>query len=108
METHLGLNGTRLKENTQNQVLKAYISLLALWSMEIQIETDFGDKKEKDHGHSQQIKVNNFTVNLWVKRREYLFQSQLIATKTGNALRSIRPYWFELKLWTFGDINSTI
>ena len=27
-------------------------------------------KEEKDHGHSQQIKFNNFTVSLLVKRRE--------------------------------------
>ena len=28
--------------------------------------------KKRDHSHSQQIKVNNFAVSLWVKRRENL------------------------------------
>ncbi len=68
-----------------NQALKAYIglSMLALWSMEIgQMDRNrlkWKVKEEKDYGHSQQIKLNNFTmftVNLWVKRREKRIQSK--------------------------------
>ena len=38
-ETHLGPDGTRLKQNAQAG-LKAYISMLANWSMEIKRERD--------------------------------------------------------------------
>ena len=30
-------------------------------------------KKKEDHGHSQQIKLYNFTVSLWDKRKEVLY-----------------------------------
>ena len=38
-ETHLGPDGTRIKQNSQAR-LKAYISMLANWSMEIKRERD--------------------------------------------------------------------
>ena len=50
------------------------LSMLALWSMEIK-DSRFKERvklKEKDHSHWQQIKLNKFTVSLWVKRRENL------------------------------------
>ena len=57
-ETHLGCDGTRLKQNAQAR-LKAYISMLTNWSMEIkrERETDLKtwDEGKEDHGHSQQI-----------------------------------------------------
>ena len=31
------------------------------------------DKGKEDHGHSQQIKLNNFNVSLWDKREEILY-----------------------------------
>ena len=38
-------------------------------------ETDLKSKDEgkEDHGHSQQIKLGNFTVNLWYKRKKVLY-----------------------------------
>ena len=34
-------------------------------------------KEKEHHGHSQQIKLNNFTVSLWDKRKEIFIQPQL-------------------------------
>ena len=34
--------------------------------------------EEKDHSHLQQIKSNNFSVSLWVKKREKRIQLQLL------------------------------
>ena len=54
--------------------------MLAFWTMEIKVRNRLKGniiKEEKDHSHSQQIKLNNFTVSLWAKRREKLIQSQL-------------------------------
>ena len=31
------------------------------------------EKGKEDHGHSQQIKLNNFTFSLWDKRKEVLY-----------------------------------
>ena len=57
--------------------LKAYISMLALLSVEIDRNRLKWKVKEKDHGHSQQMKLTNFTVSLWVKRREKRIQFHL-------------------------------
>ena len=75
-ETHLGPDGTRLKQNAQAK-LKAYISMLAigLWKSkerETQILKTWDEGKE-DHGHSQQIKLNTFNISLWDKRKEILY-----------------------------------
>ena len=83
VETHLGPDGTRLKQNAQER-LKAYLSMLANWSMEIKRERDTDlktwDEGKEDHGHSQQIKLNNFNISLWDKRKEILYPIS-IATK---------------------------
>ena len=49
--------------------------MLAGWSMKIKRETDLKSRDEgkEDHSHSQQIKLNNFTVSLWDMRREVLY-----------------------------------
>ncbi len=62
-----------------SQSIKTYISMLALWSMEIidRNRLKWKVNEENAHSHSQQIKSNNFTVSLWVKRWEKLNQSQL-------------------------------
>ena len=41
----------------------------------VKTETDLKipDEGKKDHGHSQQIKLNNFAVSLWDKRKEILY-----------------------------------
>ncbi len=71
----MGPDGTSLLKSG----FKSLISMLALWSMEIidRNRLKRNVKEEKDHGHSQHIKANNFTVSLWVKRREKLIQSHL-------------------------------
>ena len=56
--------------------------MLALWFMEIKDRNRLKSKRQedKDHSNSQQIKLNNFTVSLWVKIRENLnpiIESQL-------------------------------
>ena len=38
------------------------------------------DEGKEDHGHSQQIKLNNFDISLWDKRKEILYPIS-IATK---------------------------
>ena len=82
-ETHLGPDGTRLKQNAQAR-LKAYISMLVNWSMEIKRERETDLKTwyagKEDHGHSQQIKLNNSNIILWDKRKEILYPIS-IATK---------------------------
>ena len=73
METHLGPDGTRLKQNAQAR-LQAYLSMLANWCMKMQRERETDLKKwdegKEDHGHSQQIKLNNFTVSLGTRERK--------------------------------------
>ena len=44
--------------------------MLALWSTCMELYQIEVKEKTSIHGHSQQIKLNNFTVILWVKRRE--------------------------------------
>ena len=64
-----------LMEPDSNNMLKpGYKSLrmLAKWSMKIKRENklEFLEmKKKEDHGHSQQIKLYNFTVSLFDKRK---------------------------------------
>ena len=81
VETHLGPDGTRLKQNAQAR-LKAYISIMVNWSMEIkrERETDLKtrDEGKEDHGHSQQIKLNNFNISLWDKRKEILYPISIV------------------------------
>ncbi len=74
-ETHLGPDGSRLEQNAQVRLKNAYISMLALWSMEIVDRNSFmwKLKEEKDHGQSQQIKSNNFIVSLWVKNYDAIY-----------------------------------
>ena len=42
----------------------------------VKTETDLKirDEGKEDHCHSQQIKLNNFAVSLWDKRKEILYQ----------------------------------
>ena len=49
----------------------------------------WGEGKE-DHGHSQQIKLNNFNISLWDKRKEILYPIS-IATKALRVIFSINP-----------------
>ena len=53
-------------------------------------ETDLKiwDEGKEDHDHSQQIKLNNFTVSLWDKRKEILYP---ISTATGGCIMD-QPY----------------
>ena len=62
-ETHLGPDGTRLKQNAQAR-------LKACWpsgSMEIQRERN---RSEHKRWRKRNPKPNNFTVSLWTKRKE--------------------------------------
>ena len=50
--------------------------MLANWSVEIKRERNkFEDrnKGKEDHGNSQQIKLNNFNIRIWDKRKEFLY-----------------------------------
>ena len=50
--------------------------MLANWSMEIKRERnrfEHRDRGKEDHGHSQQIKLNNFNISLCDKRKEFLY-----------------------------------
>ena len=84
-ETHLGRDGTRLKQNAQAR-LKAYISMLTNWSMEIKREREKQiwkhEMKEKKTmaTPNKSIKLNNFNISLWDKRKEILYPVS-IATK---------------------------
>ena len=48
--------------------------MLAEWSFKIRRNRfEVKDKGKEDHSHSQQIKLNNFTVSLWDIRKEVLY-----------------------------------
>ena len=42
------------------------------------------DEGKVDHGHFQQIKLNNFNVSLWDERIEILYHVYPILTATGD------------------------
>ena len=76
-ETHLGPDGTRLKQNAQARLKRVYkhAGQLVYEDIKKKKKTDLktSDEGKEDYGHSQQIKLNNFTVSLWDKRKEILY-----------------------------------
>ena len=62
--------------------------MLAEWSMKKERETDLKSRDEgkEDHGLSQQIKLNNFTVSLWDKRKEVLYPISIAMEVGGGGL----------------------
>ena len=79
-KTHLGPDGTRLKKMLKQgfKSLYKYAGLVVYGNTLIDWNRlKWKGKEEKDHGHSQQIKSDNFTVSLWVRRKKKLIQSQL-------------------------------
>ncbi len=95
-ETHRVLMGP-----DSNKMLKpkTYYAGLAVYGNKS--EADWSErywKEEKDIGHSQQIKSNNFTTSLWFKRREKLIQSQLPLrlTKLSVSCESLNNYYLSV------------
>ena len=74
-ETHLGPDGTRPERNAQTRLKSLYRHAGQLVYENVKTETDLKiqDEGKEDHGHSQQIKLNNFAVSLWDKRKEILY-----------------------------------
>ena len=83
VETHLGPDGTRLEQNAQTRLKSLYKHGGQLVYGNVKGETDLKvwDEGKKDHGHSQQIKLNKFIISLWDKRKEILYPISSIATE---------------------------
>ena len=75
----MGPDGTRLEQNAQTRLKSLYKHAGQLVygnvKRERETETDLNlqDEGKEDHGHSQQIKLNNFNISLWDKRKEILY-----------------------------------
>ena len=78
--------------------LKAYIGMLALWSMEIIYRNilKWKVKEEKDHGHSQQINLNNFTVS----------QTQPFGSREGKTYPILTAISSSLSSWCVRAIHN--
>ena len=75
METHLDPDGTRPERNAQARLKSLYKHAGQLVYENVKTERDLKirDEGKEDHDHSQQIKLNNFAVSLWNKRKEMLY-----------------------------------
>ena len=87
METHLDPDGTRPERNAQARLKSLYKHAGQLVYENVKTERDLkiGDEGKEDHDHSQQIKLNNFVVSLWNKRKEILYP---ISTATEASISS--------------------
>ena len=67
----MGPDGTRLKQNDQAMLKSLYKHAGQLvYGKEREADLKIRDEGKEDHSHSQQIKLNNFNVSLWDKRKE--------------------------------------
>ena len=75
--TYLGPDGTRLEQNAQGRLkgLYKHAGKLVYGNVTRKRETDLKiwNEGKEDQGHSQQIKLNNFNISLWDKRKEILY-----------------------------------
>ena len=75
METHLDPDGTRPEQMLKPGYDSLYKHAGQLVYENVKTERDLKirDEGKEDHDHSQQIKLNNFAVSLWNKRKEILY-----------------------------------
>ena len=103
-ETHLGPDGTRLEQMLKPDYKSLYkhAGRVVYENNERGTDLKLRDEGKEDHGHSQQIKFNNFTVSPWAREGRSFIQSQLpwrlfsatILTSTGtNNLPLVTAVW---------------